>query len=798
MQYGAGISTYERKSKVSDDKIMEKQLQHIWILKNIGYSIIGVLISRVLLLNLDNTTAPFGIAFLIVMVLFKDEYTIAISGGCFLGYISIYNKISNLPGYLICIGSITAISYLLSRKSKKLLLTSTFSIVFIELLLSEFFIRSLSFKIAFLTVFLQMICIISLYFILERSLICIKEFKTKHLYSSEEVISVSILISLMLSGTWGISIYEISLRNILGLCFILIISYINGGSVGAASGIAIGTIIGVSSNNILIFVGVYGLCGLIAGIFKDSGKLVTAFTYVTSFIILKLYSNISIEFKLIEMCFAVLVFLSISNKIYEKLNLELDWEKKQEYLNGDYVDKIKEMLLKRLDNFSQILFNISDTLRNLSDNDKLVMKNKSLALVENLADRVCSGCNMNSTCWKRESYYTYIAFSELIQSHEEGKKEKMPHEIERKCIKRTLLLKSTEEIVNNYIINEMWRKRLSEGREVLAGQINNMGDSLKEVMEEFNSNVKLSSDTERNVRKILEKKNLKYKDVFCFRDKNEREVVKLSLEACGGSQLCVKTILPLINEATGRPMCISDEGCIIDPKTAICQVVFEETPKYYVASYASRQCKHGEKYNGDNYSFGKLGDGSYMSIISDGMGSGPRAGQESKAAVELVEKFTKAGLSKVTAINTVNSIMSLKFCEYEKFSTLDLNSVDLYTGEISFMKVGAVASFIKSGNQVQVINSKTLPFGVLDKVDVDVTNKKIKNGDIIIMLSDGVLDYDNQNTGKLDWLLEYLKESKISNPKELADNIITRAKELSGGKAKDDMTVIVSKVYSLY
>jgi hypothetical protein len=32
--------------------------------------------------------------------------------------------------------------------------------------------------------------------------------------------------------------------------------------------------------------------------------------------------------------------------------------------------------------------------------------------------------------------------------------------------------------------------------------------------------------------------------------------------------------------------------------------------------------------NGDSYSFGKAKDGSYISIISDGMGSGPRAGQE--------------------------------------------------------------------------------------------------------------------------------------------------------------------------
>lgn len=98
-----------------------------------------------------------------------------------------------------------------------------------------------------------------------------------------------------------------------------------------------------------------------------------------------------------------------------------------------------------------------------------------------------------------------------------------------------------------------------------------------------------------------------------------------------------------------------------------------------------------------------------MTLVSDGMGSGPGAGEESKAAVELIEKFTEAGFNNMTAINAVNSIMNMKFAEDEKYATLDMNTVDLYSGDISFMKIGAVASFIKSGDSVEEISSKTLP-----------------------------------------------------------------------------------------
>ena len=218
-------------------------------------------------------------------------------------------------------------------------------------------------------------------------------------------------------------------------------------------------------------------------------------------------------------------------------------------------------------------------------------------------------------------------------------------------------------------------------------------------------------------------------------------------------------------------------------------------PKYYVSTFVSRQSKDGENYNGDSYFFTKLKDGTYMSIISDGMGSGPQACQESKAVIDLIENLTTAGFSKITAINTANSIMTLKFSENEKFSTVDLSSIDLYTGEIEFMKVGAVASFIKSGSKVVSINSKTLPIGILDKVDVEISKKRVKNGDMIIMISDGISE--SISIEQSDWIFEFINGFDNSNPKAMADGLIEKAKEL-GGKVKDDMTVLVSKVFNLH
>jgi len=127
-----------------------------------------------------------------------------------------------------------------------------------------------------------------------------------------------------------------------------------------------------------------------------------------------------------------------------------------------------------------------------------------------------------------------------------------------------------------------------------------------------------------------------------------------------------------------------------------------------------------------------------------------------------------------------------------------MNSIDLYNGDVDFIKVGAVASFIKTPSEVIVIKSRTLPMGVLDKVDIDVFKKRVKNGDFIIMLSDGILDYDNEVAGREEWMVDFLKNNDYSSPNELCSEILSKTMELSGGKVRDDMTVIVEKVYSLY
>lgn len=795
MQYNSEVYTYQRVKKGDKECGNRKYLLNSIDTKVVICFVCAFFTSRVLMIN---DTAPFGIAFLICILFSQDIVNKLITAaGTILGYVTLYNNMKNFYVYVIAAVTITFFSLVLNKLSRKKQILIYFALVVCVLIAFKVITMGITVNVSIITSCLELLCIIPTYYIIDYSLTCFQSIHTKHLFSSEEIISMAITISIVIAGTWGITVYGISLRNIIAIFCTLAISYISGAAIGAASGVAIGAIVGMPSNNMPAYIAILGVCGLVGGIFKCSGKWISGIAFLITFSILFMYSKNVNTFNFIEQFAACSIFYIIPARLLSKVEIELNFEKKQDSINGDYINKIKNMMVERLDNFSDVLFSMSDILNNLSDNDKLALKTKSSALVENLADRVCNSCNMKNICWKRELYYTYAAFEELISNYQDNKAI-VPNEIDRKCIRRNALLKNTEEIVNNYVINEMWRIRLSEGREILSNQINNMANTVIEIQKEFSAGIRFNSSAEKSITNVLNKTEMQFNDIMCINDKNDRLIIKISMKACGGRQVCVKNMLPLINEVTERCMCICDDGCKIDPATNLCTVTFEETPKYHVATYVSRMSKDGEKENGDSYSFGKLIDGTYMVIISDGMGAGADAGHESKAAIELIEKFTASGLSKITAINSVNSIMSLKFSEDEKFSTVDLCSIDLYSGNVKFMKVGAVSSFIKHKNRVEIINSKTLPMGVLDKVDIEMKDKKVQNGDVILMVSDGIIDYDNENAGKVDWIVDYLKNSNSSNPKDLVDGLVKKSIELGGGKAKDDMTAVVSKIYSLY
>lgn len=173
---------------------------------------------------------------------------------------------------------------------------------------------------------------------------------------------------------------------------------------------------------------------------------------------------------------------------------------------------------------------------------------------------------------------------------------------------------------------------------------------------------------------------------------------------------------------------------------------------------------------------------------------GPEARKSSQIAVKMIKRLLKPGFEKDTSIDLINSTISLN-TEEDMYATLDITILDLYSGDIELIKNGACPTFIKSkDNNIQVIQSMSLPAGLLNDMEVIVYDKKLENGDIILMCTDGIIESNNKYENKEEWVKEILQKLNTDNPQKIADIILKEAIDNGYGKAKDDMTVIVGKV----
>lgn len=130
----------------------------------------------------------------------------------------------------------------------------------------------------------------------------------------------------------------------------------------------------------------------------------------------------------------------------------------------------------------------------------------------------------------------------------------------------------------------------------------------------------------------------------------------------------------------------------------------------------------------------------------------------------------------------------------DSYATLDVAILDLYLGNMEFMKNGACPTFIKNKRNVNIVKSVSLPAGILDQVDLVVYDKDLEDGDIIIMCSDGILESNSEYENKEIWIKNLLEEIETDNVQKIANILLNQSIDNGVGTLKDDMTVIVAKV----
>ena len=221
--------------------------------------------------------------------------------------------------------------------------------------------------------------------------------------------------------------------------------------------------------------------------------------------------------------------------------------------------------------------------------------------------------------------------------------------------------------------------------------------------------------------------------------------------------------------------------------------LFVSQDKQNIQIGVAKTTKDGSTISGDTSIQARLDDGKYLIAISDGMGSGKEAKKSSNMTIAMLNKLLSSGFDRDTSLRLINSTLS-SINEDDMYATLDVGIFDLYTRKLEFIKNGACPTFIKNRRNVQVLKSLSLPTGILNDIDLVVYDKDLEDNDILVMCSDGILESSEEYTNKELWIKYLLEDIETDDPQKIADIILHEAIDNNYGKAKDDMTVIVTRI----
>ena len=640
------------------------------------------------------------------------------------------------------------------------------------------------------------------YKIFVNSIIVFQDLKEKRAFSIEEVLGASLLLAIAVSSFGEFSVFNFSIRNIISIFIVLLLGWKNGVLVGTTAGVTIGVTLGVITSSDPMTVAAFAISGMVAGILNKFGKIGVIVGFCLGNIVLAYVSNgytiELIHFK--EILIASIGLLAVPKTI--RIDIE-------EFIGkNNLLPVTPNRALNRSKETADKLNQVSETIQEMANgyeeqkNDEISEeeKNKQIFITE-LLD--------NMQGYEENMLYDDITdvdgniidkiFKLLLDKQEINRKELL--KIFAEC--NSYIVGFDDKNISNYLEENIsqivrvlnmsykiskskfvWMKKLEENKKNMKMQLNGVSKAISDLADGIQKEVVQEEKYDAEKRQIIEllkQKEIQVQEISL--KKEDRYIADIYFDKLDSTQ--IPNVEKILTEVLKEKIVFNDEASVGN------RLEFLSDDKFAMAIGVSEATKGKSDISGDNVLKIRLKDGKYLVALSDGMGSGKEANQSSSQALKMLENLLLSGFDKSASIELINT--ALMNNEKEGFATLDIAIIDLYKGNIEFIKSGACPTYIKNKNKVQILKASSLPTGIINETNLQVMERDIENGEIMLICSDGILDSNIEYKNKELWIRYLLEDIETTNTRKIADLVLNEAIDNNYGVAKDDMSVIVCK-----
>ncbi len=341
-------------------------------------------------------------------------------------------------------------------------------------------------------------------------------------------------------------------------------------------------------------------------------------------------------------------------------------------------------------------------------------------------------------------------------------------------------------------MNLAWKNRFLESRDAVIVQFKELAVILEEFSHQVEHAVDITPEWEDEVKKAFKRNHIVIEKMLILEYENRQREAYLTMRTMNGRCVTVKDAAEILEDAMeDGEWTVAPDGRNLVTKQSD-TIRFVEKGEYRVIYGAAKAVKSGEEVSGDNYTFGQVQPGQVIMSLSDGMGSGKGAEEESRQVIELTQRLLEAGFSTRAALKMVNTVLLLTGISQHP-ATLDMCCIDLKSGILEAMKLGAAATYILSEKGVELLEAGEVPMGILNPVEPVLLSKKLWDDNRIIMVSDGILDALPDDDKEL-MLKDFIARMPVKNPQDMADRILLFARSFTE-TAADDMTVLTAGIW---
>lgn len=328
----------------------------------------------------------------------------------------------------------------------------------------------------------------------------------------------------------------------------------------------------------------------------------------------------------------------------------------------------------------------------------------------------------------------------------------------------------------------------TDGQRIGFSQIGTMFDTFTN---QLDRPVALRKSAQAVILQELAKLGVQVKALTLLKAQNGKYQFYANARVGRGRLVGAETVRKIVSRETGIPFEIGEESRQMIGRNYD-YVILNQKPAFRISTSARRLSWQEDVISGDNFYIGNLKNGQALLMIADGMGSGLQAAKDSEELLASVEELIGAGLEHKMAVQLVNAYLAEKN-RGEHFTTLDMLLLDLYTGVAHLIKYGAAATYISRGNWMECVKSTSLPVGVTENARCECSIKKYFAGDLIVMVSDGVLD-SIMVENKDDYMRARIQDIKDEEPEDIVRTLIEEIRSTCGNRLKDDATIIACRV----